>query len=107
MNLTGLTDLTSLRSTGTARKALGALCLTAIAALALGSSAPRLSMAAPAQQALTCKWQNIDSSRSESLHGALAMDTDENIAYWYGGANSDLSTSNKLEATDLSGSNLS
>jgi len=84
-----------------------ALGTIALAAAVLGASASRAAVAAPAQQAMTCRWQNIGTAASELFQGALAMDTDQNIAYWYGGAGTDLESSDKVEAIDLSAANLS
>lgn len=84
---------------------IGITALATLALLGAFSIAPAAT-AAP-QQAMQCRWQNIGSSGSTNFHIASAIDTDANKALVYGGVDESLSTVNKVEEVDLSGTNLS
>jgi hypothetical protein len=97
----------TLRMMGITRIGLGAVAVVALAAAAVAAPAPQAAQAAPVQQSLTCKWQNIGTAQSDLFHGADVMDTDQNIAYWYGGVDATFATSDKVESADFSGATFS
>ncbi|MCB9175776.1 MAG: hypothetical protein H6648_01350 [Caldilineae bacterium] len=65
------------------------------------------SQAAPAQQGLTCAWEQVGNASSELFHSASAMDSDSHVMYIYGGVNGSFEAQSTVEKADLSGTNLS
>ena len=77
----------------------------------LGLSVPAVAAAAaltPASHPLqtTCRWQNIGTSATQLFHIGLALDTDANKAYVYGGLNEQLVPQSRVEEIDLSATTL-
>ena len=94
----------TLRMSNLTKIGLGAVAV--LAAVTVAASAQRAA-AAPSQQQLTCRWQNIGTSQSDLSHGSAVMDTDQNISYWYGGVNEKFETVSKVESADFSGATFS
>jgi hypothetical protein len=74
--------------------------LVVVSLPAVAAAAAWIPAAQPHQA--SCRWQNIGTSSTQLFHMGLALDSDANKAYVYGGLNEQLATQSRVEEIDLS-----